>query len=64
MLWRRIRGILDSSRRIDSDVEQELSFHIEEKVAGLVRKGRSEAEARREVMESFGDYRAVEAACR
>jgi len=64
MPWRRIRGILDSSRRIDSDVEQELSFHIEEKVAGLVTEGRSEAEAHREVMESFGDYRAVEAACR
>ena len=64
MVWRRLMGILDSSRGIDSDVEHELRFHIEEKVAGLVEEGRSESEARREVMESFGDYRAVEAACR
>ena len=53
MLWRRLRGILDSSRGIDSDVEHELRFHIEEKIEGLVQEGRSEADARREVMESF-----------
>ena len=64
MAWRRLIEIFDANRAIDTAVEEELKFHIEEQIAALVRQGLSEEEARREVMERFGDYERVEAACR
>ncbi len=64
MVWRQLKGMLSPERVIAEDVEEELRFHIEEKVGELVRDGWSEDRARREVMRRFGDYTTVEAACR
>ncbi len=64
MVWRRLRGLISPRRQIHADVEEELRFHIEGKVAELVEAGWPEKRAHREVMKRFGDYTTVEAACR
>jgi predicted permease len=57
--WRRYLTFWRPS--IDRDLEAELRFHFEERVADLVARGRSEADARAEAEGEFGDretYRA------
>ncbi len=48
----------------DSDLEDELSFHLEMRVCELIEEGMSEAEARREARRRFGDLGRVRAQCR
>lgn len=64
MDWRDVRRALSPRDAIDADVEEELRFHIEERVRELVAQGRDEAEAREEVLRRFGDVRTVEEMCR
>ncbi len=45
-----------SPRRVQSTVEEELRFHMEERIEGLVAAGRSREDAEREVRARFGDY--------
>jgi predicted permease len=49
---------------IESDVREEISFHVEERVRELVARGWSENRAREHVLERFGDVESVEEACR
>src|SRR5689334_23788317 len=58
--WR--RGLRRHGR--EADLETELRFHIEERVADLVRSGISEEDARRQVRLEFGDAEQVKDACR
>lgn len=64
MDWRDVRRVLFPRRMIEPDVQEEISFHIEERVRDLVRRGWDEDRARRSVLERFGDVRAVEEECR
>jgi putative ABC transport system permease protein len=48
----------------EADLERELSFHIEEKVADMVRSGVSEEEAHRRVRLEFGSREQVKDECR
>ncbi len=48
----------------DSDLEDELSFHLEMRVRELVEEGMSAAEARSEARRRFGDLGRVRAQCR
>lgn len=59
-VWRRIFP----RRMISSDVREEIDFHIEGRVEELVQKGWSRDDARRLVLERFGDQESVEEACR
>ena len=59
-VWRRVLP----RRHLADDVADELEFHVDGRVADLVREGWSEREARHEVMRRFGDLPAVDAACR
>ena len=58
--WRR----LFSRDRLDSELDRELSDHIERQVADLVRGGMTEAEARRRARLSFGGDVQITEACR
>ena len=49
-LWRRIRR----SDRIDSDMHEEMRFHLEMETARLVRRGLAAPEARRQALLAFG----------
>jgi hypothetical protein len=40
---------------VDRDVDAEIGFHLQERVADLVARGRTESEARAEAEEEFGD---------
>ncbi|NNF13015.1 MAG: ABC transporter permease [Gemmatimonadetes bacterium] len=64
MDWRDVRRALSPREAIEEDVEEELRFHIEERVRELVASGTDEAEAREEVLEKFGDVRTLEEMCR
>lgn len=64
MDWRDVRRTLFPRKAIEEDVEEELRFHIEERVRGLVAQGRVEAEAREEVLRKSGDVRTLEEMCR
>jgi len=48
----------------EADLERELSFHIEERVADMVRSGASEEDARRRVRLEFGTAEQVKDECR
>ncbi|MDF2771586.1 MAG: hypothetical protein K0S86_1080 [Geminicoccaceae bacterium] len=52
-----------SRRRLRSDIDRELSFHIEERVEELVAAGHSRDAAQREVFERFGDLTSVRDEC-
>ena len=52
-----------SRRRLRSDIDRELRFHIEERIEELVAAGRSRADAEREVLERFGDLLTVRDEC-
>jgi len=58
--WR--RGLRRHGR--EANLETELRFHIEERVADMVRSGISEEDARRQVRLEFGDAEQVKDACR
>lgn len=64
MDWRDVWRALFPRRMIETDVRDEISFHVEERVRGLVASGWDEARARAHVLGRFGDLDAVEAACR
>ncbi len=64
MDWRDVRRALSPREAIDEDVEEELRFHIEERVRELVSRGVDEDAAREEVLRKFGDVRTVEEMCR
>ena len=49
--------------RVRRDVDEELRFHIEERIDELVSAGRSRADAEREVKLRFGDVARIEAEC-
>jgi len=60
MKWRRLLRRNDR----ESDLERELSFHIEERVADMARSGVSEEDARRRVRLEFGATEQVKDECR
>src|SRR5205814_10142887 len=60
MNWRRWVGRDDR----EANLERELSFHIEERVADMVRSGVSEEDARRQVRLEFGAAEQVKDECR
>jgi predicted permease len=64
MDWREIRRRLFPRGMIEPDIHDEIRFHIEGRVRELVQRGRDEAEARREVLERFGDVTGVAERCR
>ena len=53
-----------SAKRIRSDVDDELSFHIDMRAAELVAGGMSSADARREATREFGDVEFTRQYCR
>ena len=53
---RRVFRLALFRRDVEGDVQDELAFHLELKVADLVRSGWTEAEARAEAQRRFGDY--------
>jgi putative ABC transport system permease protein len=62
--WRDVWRTLFPKRMIASDVQEEIAFHVEERIRELVRRGWTEERARAHVLDSFGDVRSVEEACR
>lgn len=58
--WRRLSRPGEQEARLD----QEVSFHIEERVSDLMRSGVSEGEARRRVRLEFGGAEQVKEGCR
>lgn len=62
--WRNVWRRIFPGRMISTDVREEIEFHIEGRVDELVRKGWSREDARRAVLERFGDKDRVEEACR
>lgn len=52
--WNRLIN-LARTKRLTSDIDRELAFHIEERVDELMATGMTEAEARREAARRFGD---------
>lgn len=64
MDWDEVRRVLSPRRQIDREVRDELDFHIEERIRELVARGWDEADARRHVLERFGDVEKHRAACR
>ena len=64
MEWRDVWRALFPRRQIRRDVADELSFHIEGRVRELMDRGWGEEEARRHVLDRFGDVERHEQACR
>lgn len=64
MEWRDVWRSLAPRKAIRDDVEEELRFHIEERVRELVEEGREEESAREEVLRRFGDVGTLEEMCR
>ena len=58
-----LRRLLLSPGQLEDDVRQELQFHIEVRVAELVAQGWDEADARDEVLKSFGDLERIAREC-
>ena len=54
--WRRLLRITFNKGHASEQVDDELRFHIESLVERLVSQGKSEEDARREVMARFGSY--------
>jgi predicted permease len=52
---RRDFSLPDAPSRVDSSVDEEFRFHLEERRAQLIAEGMSEADAEREVQRRFGD---------
>ena len=64
MDWGEVWRTLFPKKMIEPDVQEEISFHIEERVRDLVRRGWKEEAARAFVLARFGDVESVEEACR
>jgi len=62
--WRDVWRGLFPRGAIRPDVEDEIAFHIEERIRERVRAGWDEDEARRWVLERFGDVERVRDECR
>jgi hypothetical protein len=60
--WRRYLRFWGSNAA--SDVDEELRFHLESRIAELVAEGWSEEDARRATRERFGDFEAIRLRCR
>lgn len=58
--WRRLL----QAGRMERELEQELRFHLEERVAALQARGRTEAQARREARLELGGVEQVKEECR
>ena len=56
MGWCRKIFNLVRSRRLDRDIDRELSFHIAERAEDLATSGVPEDEARRKALRQFGNY--------
>jgi putative ABC transport system permease protein len=54
--FRRVFRLPTSKRRLDNDVNEELRFHIEERIAVLVAQGMPRDQAEAEARRRFGDY--------
>ena len=61
MTWRRQLRFWRSS--VSEDVDDEIRFHFEMRVRELIAAGRTEAAAREEAMQRFGEFTAVREAC-
>jgi len=64
MDWRGVWRTLFPVPSIESDVRDEIAFHIDGRVRELVERGWEEGAARRFVEARFGDVGSVEDACR
>ncbi len=64
MEWKDVWRVLSPRRAVHPDVDEEIAFHIEERIRERVRAGWDEEEARRDVLERFGDVERVQAECR
>src|ERR1700676_4543858 len=51
-------------RKLESQLDAELRFHIEEQIHDLTTRGITESEARRQVLREFGGLQAVKEECR
>lgn len=60
--WRRYLRFFGPD--IEGDIDDELSFHLAERIETLRAEGRSEAEARAQALEEFGDVRDVRTSLR
>ena len=60
---RRVFRLPPSRRRSMQAVDDELEFHIRERIEALIERGRSPSAAEAEVLERFGDVGAVRARC-
>ncbi len=61
---RRAFRLPGATRRVDADIDEEMRFHIDERVDELVARGMSRDEAEREVRARFGDVEAWRRATR
>jgi len=61
-MWRRYLRFFGPD--VQADVDEELSFHLDNKIRELVEKGRSPAEAEREALRHFGNLKEVTTLCR
>ena len=60
---RPIRSLFRDSRRIRREVDEEIAFHIEMRIAELIREGEDPQEARRRALRRFGDLEQTRTAC-
>ena len=61
--WRDVWRRLFPRQVLRSDIDDELDFHIDGRVAELIRRGLTEEKARHEVMKRFGDRTQVREDC-
>lgn len=61
--WETVRLAGATARRLRSEVDEELAFHMEERVRELEAKGLSPAAARREALRRFGDLARTREVC-
>src|SRR3954471_9650622 len=53
--YQRVRNLI-RQKRLDRELERELSFHIAERIDDLIAAGESADEARRMALRQFGNY--------
>jgi putative ABC transport system permease protein len=58
--WRRLRN----REVLEQQLDKELRFHLDERIAALRRTGLNEAEARRRACQEFGGMAQTQEACR
>jgi predicted permease len=62
--WKRLFRLDRFGRGLDGSMEEELRFHLEERIEQLVGQGLGEEEARAEALRLFGDLDVVRSDCR